>query len=127
MVGQSNIQLVDQKIKQLESTNGSWGIAPDTGTLSGVQDMLSKTSPMLAELRSAAGWTRWGAADTTHSSMALIFGKPCIPFRSRLKLSHTISMCLYLCQYSMYISLWVVNRAVSGPDFMLCSTALRRS
>ena len=54
VVVQSNIQLVDQKIIQLESTNGLWGIAPGTGTLSRVQDMLSQANAMLTELKSAA-------------------------------------------------------------------------
>ena len=63
-VVQSNIQMVDQKNKQLESNNGSTGSAPDTGTLSGVHDMLSQPNAMLAELKSAAEQTRRSAADT---------------------------------------------------------------
>ena len=69
VVVQSNIQPVDQKIKQLESANGTWGIVPETGTLSGVQDMLGQANAMLAELKSAAERTRRSAADTTHRSM----------------------------------------------------------
>ena len=69
VVVQSNIQLVDQKIKQLESANGTWAIVPETGTPSGVQDMLGQANAMLAELKSAAERTRQSAADTTHSSM----------------------------------------------------------
>ena len=37
---------------------------------------------------------------------ALILGKPCMPFTNRLKVRITIRMFLYLCQYSMYISLY---------------------
>ena len=37
---------------------------------------------------------------------ALILVKRCMPFRNKLKLRPTISMCLYLCRYSVYISLY---------------------